>query len=390
MAMAFEESSKFCKRCGRQVLVRRQSTNHILHLLLTLVTMGFWIPIWILCSVRIGGWRCTVCGTSAGRNEIFVVLGLLFLIIICGWLTCSPDDKKEGGSYISPPAEVITENRGLPKEKKLFSTEQITVAAWEYAKEVAARSRGATRTAWEDVACIPIDPNNGSWKITGLTYADDDKGEPSPIKWAVYVTEAYDAIILSSFVFDSKIIQTEKIKLVEVPKQKEVQRNVPRYGHTVLKTAFWGVHLGEPISNLDATYSAPAEDVDDPSVRWTLREKFDGVKALHVNTFNGYVYMLVVEFEDTSEQNLRAIIRGLEDKYGARDPRKHLREFHEDVMGQAFFAPVIDREQILILVDRNMGILNSDTLRLAYCHDTLMEKNNGVRDKRKAQRLTGL
>lgn len=65
--MPFQESSGFCKSCDRNVLVRRASTNHILHLLLTLVTFGFWIIVWLLASVRIGGWRCTSCGSGAER-----------------------------------------------------------------------------------------------------------------------------------------------------------------------------------------------------------------------------------------------------------------------------------------------------------------------------------
>jgi len=60
--MAFQESTRFCKICNKQVLVRRKGTNHILHLILSFLTAGFWIPIWILLSIKIGGWRCSQCG----------------------------------------------------------------------------------------------------------------------------------------------------------------------------------------------------------------------------------------------------------------------------------------------------------------------------------------
>lgn len=65
--MPFQESSGFCRSCGRNVLIRRASTNHILHLLLSILTAGIWIVVWLLASVRIGGWRCTSCGRGAGR-----------------------------------------------------------------------------------------------------------------------------------------------------------------------------------------------------------------------------------------------------------------------------------------------------------------------------------
>lgn len=55
-------SQKYCNNCDKNVLAVRKSTNHILHLLLSLLTVGLWIPIWILLSIRMGDWRCTVCG----------------------------------------------------------------------------------------------------------------------------------------------------------------------------------------------------------------------------------------------------------------------------------------------------------------------------------------
>ncbi|MHC4239959.1 MAG: hypothetical protein ACYSUC_09440 [Planctomycetota bacterium] len=44
-----------------------KGTNHVLHLLLTLVTGGLWLIVWILCAIKIGGWRCVQCGSNAGR-----------------------------------------------------------------------------------------------------------------------------------------------------------------------------------------------------------------------------------------------------------------------------------------------------------------------------------
>ena len=37
----------------KQEKAKPKPVNHILHLLLTLVTFGFWIPIWILTSINI-------------------------------------------------------------------------------------------------------------------------------------------------------------------------------------------------------------------------------------------------------------------------------------------------------------------------------------------------
>ena len=62
--MASEESSGFCEMCNKQVLVRRKGTNHLLHLILSILTAGVWIIIWILASIKIGGWRCSQCGSE--------------------------------------------------------------------------------------------------------------------------------------------------------------------------------------------------------------------------------------------------------------------------------------------------------------------------------------
>ncbi len=54
----------YCKECGKKVVIFRKGTNHILHLLLSIVTCGAWLVIWLLCSIKIGGWRCSVCGSK--------------------------------------------------------------------------------------------------------------------------------------------------------------------------------------------------------------------------------------------------------------------------------------------------------------------------------------
>ena len=61
--MGIEHSQRFCDNCDEYVLAVRKGTNHILHLLLTLVTGGIWIIVWIFASVKMGGWKCSKCGS---------------------------------------------------------------------------------------------------------------------------------------------------------------------------------------------------------------------------------------------------------------------------------------------------------------------------------------
>lgn len=60
--MGLEQSTKMCRTCGKHTVVQRPGANHVLHLLLTILTAGLWLVIWVLSAVRIGGWRCSQCG----------------------------------------------------------------------------------------------------------------------------------------------------------------------------------------------------------------------------------------------------------------------------------------------------------------------------------------
>lgn len=62
-----EQSAFDCPRCRTQVMASRKTTNHVLHLLLTMFTCGAWVIVWFLASLRCGGWRCTRCGESVGH-----------------------------------------------------------------------------------------------------------------------------------------------------------------------------------------------------------------------------------------------------------------------------------------------------------------------------------
>jgi hypothetical protein len=60
--MAIVKTQRKCKPCGMRVMAERSGTNHILHLLITVLMCGCWLPIWLLASFKIGGWRCCRCG----------------------------------------------------------------------------------------------------------------------------------------------------------------------------------------------------------------------------------------------------------------------------------------------------------------------------------------
>lgn len=68
-----------CEVCNKDGKIERETTNHILHLFITiflgLFTAGIgsivWIIVWILISIRIGGWRCSTCGSAKVNIKLF-------------------------------------------------------------------------------------------------------------------------------------------------------------------------------------------------------------------------------------------------------------------------------------------------------------------------------
>lgn len=66
--MADEKKGGFCQQCNKPSVVFRQGTNHVLHLILTLITFGLWAIVWLGVAVKFGGWRCAECGSASVRN----------------------------------------------------------------------------------------------------------------------------------------------------------------------------------------------------------------------------------------------------------------------------------------------------------------------------------
>lgn len=61
--MAMKTARVFCRHCQGQRMAQAPAPNHILHLLLSVVTMGFWIPVWLIVASASGGkYHCTHCG----------------------------------------------------------------------------------------------------------------------------------------------------------------------------------------------------------------------------------------------------------------------------------------------------------------------------------------
>lgn len=72
-----ERSFRYCGVCRRQAMAWRAGPNHILHLILTVITGGIWLIVWIGSFFRVGGWQCESCGTRQSSVLVaFLMIGI--------------------------------------------------------------------------------------------------------------------------------------------------------------------------------------------------------------------------------------------------------------------------------------------------------------------------
>jgi hypothetical protein len=65
--MATNQVMAYCKTCGKQTMHLQPATSHVLHFLMSLITMGFWIIAWFLIGQSNASQRtCSQCGTMRG------------------------------------------------------------------------------------------------------------------------------------------------------------------------------------------------------------------------------------------------------------------------------------------------------------------------------------
>lgn len=57
-------SSKWCGRCNMYMRAERRSVHHLVHLVVTVLLCGAWLPVWGLdvLLAACGRWRCGRCG----------------------------------------------------------------------------------------------------------------------------------------------------------------------------------------------------------------------------------------------------------------------------------------------------------------------------------------
>lgn len=66
--MSDQRKGGTCAQCGKRVVVFRKGTSHVLHLILSILTAGLWLIVWLGTAIKFGGWRCAECGSTNVNN----------------------------------------------------------------------------------------------------------------------------------------------------------------------------------------------------------------------------------------------------------------------------------------------------------------------------------
>jgi hypothetical protein len=126
----------YCNNCKKNTVQIKQRTNHILHLILTLVTFGFWIIVWFFIAMSTNDTpQCTVCGnqlniSSSNQSnkqetkykkdakikkgkisKLLIFFIILVILYIIGFLV--PDNKNKSTSKTENKKEIEEKQKGL-------------------------------------------------------------------------------------------------------------------------------------------------------------------------------------------------------------------------------------------------------------------------------------
>lgn len=67
--MGTQMARRYCPHDQKYVLAMREKPNHILHLLLSVITFGVWIIVWFFVTLGAAyrSYRCPQCGSRTKR-----------------------------------------------------------------------------------------------------------------------------------------------------------------------------------------------------------------------------------------------------------------------------------------------------------------------------------
>ena len=117
--MAQKQFMRSCAGCGLPTLHVQQKPNHVLHLLLSVFTIGLWLPVWMLVALFPGKPQCVTCVREPSAYGVvflfsLVVIGALGYVAIGEPGRQDPAETGAGREMAVPGAVVPSEAEPFP------------------------------------------------------------------------------------------------------------------------------------------------------------------------------------------------------------------------------------------------------------------------------------
>lgn len=95
--MATDQRMNHCKRCQTATVHIHRGTSHVLHLVLSVATIGFWAPVWILMTfLHSADSQCTQCGRNRRAPLSTLAIALTAVVLPTVWYAFNKDKSLAG------------------------------------------------------------------------------------------------------------------------------------------------------------------------------------------------------------------------------------------------------------------------------------------------------
>ncbi len=76
--MAIEQHKRKCNFCCKEVKSERNRIDHVLHFLISTITLGLWVNVWMLLII-INPYKCNVCSKKTVGIFHYILIILIFI-----------------------------------------------------------------------------------------------------------------------------------------------------------------------------------------------------------------------------------------------------------------------------------------------------------------------
>ena len=145
----------------------------------------------------------------------------------------------------------------------------------------------------------------------------------------------------------------------------------------VAKDAVQGICLGESLFGLRARNTEPLilikpEGEVDPYQIWRIASSKDYIKNLYIYTYEEYVYKIVVEFTDSSQDMFKALNAKLAEKYEKVEANDL--SVSEELLHEVSYFYEDNGVHVKLFFNHDVGFIEKDSLSLSYIHSDLANR----------------